>query len=210
MQEVEAVLSEDLKDTLRIEDLEGKTIQETLYVQAVEKREGKIFFVVIFTKVPNKLPLATSLNNLETTFFWQDVVVEPVEIPQGFLFGDFTIPEPMRFLAIILSLISLGVFFILGRRFYRKFQEKKKNRARRLELWEKIMSVKNFEEVVSVWQNKHLLLREFPHLDEPFKSLEKVLFRYQFKPHQTPEEKEEVIKAYRHFQEILRGGRNGI
>ncbi len=210
IQKVQVIMDEDLKRDIDIKELEGKSIQDTLYVQSVEKAGAKTFFVVIFTKVPEKLPLAVKVGSVETTLGWNNITIEPIEIPNGFLFGDFTIKDPLSYFLIGVCLLVFLIILIFARKFTKKLKTKRAIKARRRELLDSLFLAKNFEEVVSVWQKKHVILDQFPHLTEPFKSLEIILFKYQFKPFQTLEEQQEVLNAYRLFLDVARGEKNGI
>jgi hypothetical protein len=57
---------------------------------------------------------------------------------------------------------------------------------------------------------KHDILKVFPDLGDEFKKLETVLFRYQFKPHRSKSEEEEVLVAYRKFIDSIKGGFDGV
>lgn len=206
----EAILGADVSKEIKLNELEGKTIQDTLYVQSVENVNGKIFFIVIFAKVPERASLPLKLGPLETSLSWKNLTVEPIDIPKSFLLGDFSVSGPLQVTNWVLGLLLILFLFLAGKRIYKKVQYKSELRKRKLELWEKMVSAKNYDEVVSLWQLKHIFLREFSSVEEPFKLLEKVLFEYQFKPSQTSEEKEVVMNAYRLFLDRTRGGKDGI
>ncbi len=75
---------------------------------------------------------------------------------------------------------------------------------------DRVMSAREYHDVVTLWQQKALLLKEFSHLSKPITDLEIVLFKYQFKQSQNETEKAEVMKAYREFINKVQGGFNGI
>lgn len=210
-------LDETSAQVIELQKLKGQTLGETLYIYSVSpllRKDGGSTFeaeaTVIFVKVPeqNKLGYKTPQTDIEVT--WNQVEVIPTEAPQELLFGTFTIPSKMKLLTWFLLLSAVVVLVIAGIKGRKLLLNKKALKIRKLNAKAEILSAKEFSDVVHLWQKKHSLFREFPHIEEPFKDLEKVLYKHQFKPFQTETEKIEVMNAYREFTNRIEGGFNGI
>lgn len=210
-------LDETSAQAIEIQKLRGQTLGETLYIHSVSpllrKDGGSVFeadATVIFVKVPeqNKITYKTPQTDIEVT--WNQVEVVPTEAPQELLFGTFTVPSKTKLMTWFLILITAIVLIVAGFKGRRHWLNKKAVKTRKLETKAEILSAREFSDVVGIWKKKHILFREFPHIEEPFKDLEKVLYKHQFKPFQTETEKIEVMNAYREFTNRIEGGFNGI
>jgi hypothetical protein len=200
---------------VELQKLKGLSLADTIYIYQVSPliRSGESFEAeakIIFLKVPETKPVVHKTETNEISITWSDVEVKPTEAPEKFLFGQFEIPGPRRVVQILLGLLTLGLVIFGVVKFNQKNKAKKTLRQKRVELKDKAMSAQSYLEVVHLWQQKDLLIKEFSHLIDPIKELEKVLFKYQFKQNQTDSEKAEVMKAYREFINQIQGGFNGI
>lgn len=214
---IDAVIRLDAASVQQVElqKLKGVSLADTVYLYQVSPliRSGDSFEAdakIIFLKVPETKPVIHKTETNEISITWSDVEVQPTEAPEKFLFGQFEIPGPRRFVEILLGVLALGLIAFGVIRFNKKNKAKKVVRQKRAELKDKTMSAQSYTDVVDLWQQKSLLIKEFPHLGEPIKELEKVLFKYQFKQNQNETEKAEVMKAYRVFINQVQGGFNGI
>jgi hypothetical protein len=202
---------------LELQKLKGQTVGGVLYIYSVSplmRKNGSSDFEadakVIFVKVPETNFLGHKTTTGEAVLTWNNVEVIPVEAPKELLFGTFEVPSRMKILtwaSILVGLIFLG---LIGFKVLKKLKQKKLLKQQKLSLKNDIQSVNEYQEVVRIWQSKHKLLREFPHLETPFKDLETTLFKYQFKPRQTDFEKNEVMTAWKKFIDETRGGFDGI
>lgn len=200
---------------VELQKLKGVSLADTIYLYQVSPllRSGDKFEAdakVIFLKVPESKPIMHKIGQNDISITWSDVEVQPTEAPAKFIFGQFDIPTRQKVFKITLALLALALIGFGIYKFREKNQLRKAIRQRRASLKEKVISASDYSEVVSLWQEKALLLKEFPHLIEPFKDLEQVLFKYQFKQSQNELEKAEVMKTYREFINRVSGGFNGI
>lgn len=200
---------------IELQKLKGVSLAETIYIYQVSPliRSGDNFEAdakIIFLKVPESKPVVHKTGQNEISISWSDVEVQPTEAPESFLFGQFEIPGKKRILEILGALLVLGLIGFGISRFIQTNKKKKALRQIKAALKDKVMSAREYQDVVSLWSQKALLLKEFPHLSEPFKELETVLFKYQFKQSQNEIEKAEVMKSYRDFMTKVQGGFNGI
>lgn len=203
--------------SFELQKVRGQTIGETLYVYSVSplmRKEGGDDFEaearVVFIKVPETPFLGYKTPAGEIVFSWKDLEVIPTEGAKELIFGEFEIPPRKKVLlwgGILLVLIIAG---LAGFRIWKVFQKRKQVRLQKLAVKNDISSVNDYQNVVRVWQNKRNFIREFPHLEQPFKNLEQTLFKYQFKQSQTDTEKNEVMSAWKKFVEETRGGFDGI
>jgi uncharacterized membrane-anchored protein YhcB (DUF1043 family) len=210
-------LNGQMVQEIGLQKLIGSTLGESIYLYSAEtllrKNSGDTFEAeakVIFLKVPTGRTLLHKIGDEEIFISWSEISVLPTEVPKEFIFGDFEVPGRTQ-LAKWLIVGTLLFFIILGLFFYRSASsQKKKQRQIKLALKEKILTVSDYQEVVSLWQEKAEILILFPQLSEPFKNLEKTLFKYQFKVSQTASERDEVMIAYRSFLEQGKGGLDGV
>lgn len=215
----EATLQIDMNSAqnFEIQKLKGLTAGDTVYFHKLSpllrsNASGSLSseVAVIFLKVPESNNIRFKTGDKEISLTWQDVEVLPTEAGKGFIFENFSIPSRKKILfwfILTLALIAIGALgYVINKRLKLVREEKK----RRLKLKEEILEVQSYEGVIQVWQSKILYIKEFPHLEYAFKNLEKVLFKYVFKPVQNEQEKSEVLKAYRSFVSEIREGFNGI
>lgn len=200
---------------VELQKLKGISLADTVYLYQVAPliKSGNSFEAdakIIFLKVPETKPVIHKAPTGDIAISWSDVEVQPTEAPEKFLFGQFEIPGPRRILEILAGLVVVLLIVLGIYKFRQNRKAKKALRVKRAELKDKVMSAREYHDVVSLWQQKAELLKEFPHLAEPLKELEKVLFKYQFKQSQNENEKTEVMKAYRDFINLVQGGFNGI
>lgn len=200
---------------IELQKLKGVSLADTIYIYQVSPliRNGESFEAdakVIFLKVPEGKPVVHKIGEKEVSISWSDVEVQPTEAPAQFLFGQFEIPGKKRILEILAALLFVGLVAFGIYKLSGKNKKKKALKQMRADLKDKVMSAREYQDVVNLWQQKALLNKEFPHLTEPFKELETVLFKYQFKQSQNEMEKAEVMKSYRDFMTKVQGGFNGI
>jgi hypothetical protein len=165
---------------------------------------------LIIVKVPETKPLSFRLGENDVMVSWNDVEFIPTEVPKEFFYGNFEIPsraQILKWFLIFLGLLCLSYGGLKGKK---HFEKKKALALRKRKLKDEIMSASEYSAVVDIWRNKAAILKEFPKLDSPFKELESVLFKYQFKPQQTEQEKSQVMSAYRDFINKSQGGFDGI
>lgn len=196
---------------VQLQKLVGQTLGEVLYFHEVSPllKKGDEFTAegsVIFVKIPE----TNLIKNNGFDLSWSSVTVSPTETDKQFIFTDFEIPVRPNFMIIVLSVLSLLAILVLGRRIYKKHRLKKVARERKIKLKSLILGCKDYSEVVSFWMKRKELVEEFPHIEEPLRRLELILFRYQFKPHQSETERAEVMEAYRAFTRETEGGFHGI
>ncbi|MFP5385483.1 MAG: hypothetical protein ACLGHN_05350 [Bacteriovoracia bacterium] len=213
------VLNVDMKTAqlFNIQKLKGETVEDVLYFHHISPLERKsddgAFYAeatVIFAKVPESNSLIYKGENGNITISWPEIEVTTTEADQKLIFADFTIPGRKNVWLFVLSallLLSVGIFTWV---FRQRWKTKQLEKKRKQELKEQLFSARSFEDVVFIWQKKHQFLKEFDHLEEPFRHLEQTLFKYQFKPKQSESEKEEVLKAFRSFIQKIEGGFNGV
>lgn len=198
--------------------LKGSSFAETIYFHEIspllKKEKSQTYeseVEIIFIRVPETNAVSGKIGNEEVIIEWNPVTIEGVEASGQMLWADFTAPDILvrnwMWLWIIPALALLGFG---GFRIWKQVARKSRIRAKRKKLIEEIHGCSTYEDVVGLWKKKHSYLREFPQLEEPFRKLEGVLFRYQFKPVQTGEEKTIVVSAYREFVQESEGGLRGI
>ena len=216
---VETTLKVDLETAQKfpIQKLKGETVGDVLHFHhispLIRKNEDGAFYAdatVIFAKVPEKNSVVYNSNSGQVTLAWPQIEIINTEADQKLIFADFTIPGKKNVWLLILGSLIVIVLFILAWILGSRWKIKQQLKRKKLDLKQKLISAGSYEEVVSLWQKKSEFLKEFGYLEEPFRDLEKTLFKYQFKPKQTDIEKEEVMKAYRAFTQKTEGGINGI
>ncbi len=210
-------MDESTAEKIDLQKLKGENIGETVYIQDVgplAKMVDAHYFestaTIIFLKVPATDGLLYKTSKFEIPVKWSKILVIPTEAGKELLFGSFTLPQKVRIIFWLFGTIFLVIIFLIIFNFRKKWQAKKAIKFKRNNLKDEILSAARYEQVVNLWKNKHSFISQFPHLDEPFKVLEQVLFKYQFKPHQSEQEKAEVVKAYKEFKNKIDGGFNGI
>ena len=210
-------INQDEKTGLQLQKIQGQSLGGVIYVNSVSLINGtpNDSFIngeasVIFLKIPASSSIYTSIDGVETEVTWSDVEVVPTEVPKNLLFGSFDIPKKTNFylwtiISLILILSSYPVITI-----WRKWNKKRIGKKEKMKIKDRILSINTYQDVVDIWQEKHDLIRFFPHLEAEFKILEKVLFKHQFKPVRAKDDEEEVLNAYREFIDSIRGGFDGI
>jgi hypothetical protein len=210
-------MDEATAESIELQKLKGKTLAEHFYLYSlsplVRKRGGASYeadITLIVTKIPKSKPLLHKFPAGTANVTWSSVEILPTEAPKEFLFGVFDVPARIRILTFIGVFLLIVSSAFLGFRFYRRWQLKEEERKRKKALKDEILSANEYEDVVHLWKKKFIYLKEFPHLETPFRDLETVLFKYQFKPGQTESEKELVLSAYNKFITDIQGGFDGI
>lgn len=203
---------------LPLRKLKGETLGETLYFHQLSpllKKEGSLNYEaevqVIFIKVPGNNNFTTQIGDHVFDLRWNSIEVFPVETPDQLIWADFTAPDFFEgnlfwVWILLLVLIITSASYYAWRKVSARMTEKK----RRLKLVSEFRACQNYDDVVNLWKKKRDYIKEFPHLDSYFIPFEEILFRYQFKPSQSENEKNEVLKAYRHLIDQSEGGFNGI
>lgn len=203
---------------LPLQKLKGTSFGETLYFHRIDpllRENGSEIYEsevqVIFIKVPQGNSVSGTAGSQPIVLEWDRLTVHPVEASDKMLWADFSAPEFIEHnlvwiwgFVIVIPLLIAGVFFS------KKIRRKQRIKARKRELQAEFRNCQSYDQVVSLWQKKRTYISEFPFLEEHFKELELVLFKYQFKPMQTEHEKAEVMAAYKHLLEKSEGGMRGI
>jgi hypothetical protein len=215
LQEVKLILDEQTAQRVELQKLKGQSLGELIYLHSVSpllRRKGRFEAdaTIVFAKIPSTNEMIYKNSNGDVKISWNFIEVEPTEVPKDLLFLDFDIPKPARVLLWVLVIFVSGFIGYLILRARRKWIAKREMKLKRQRIREDLYRVSKYNMVVSTWQNKHHLVKEFPHLAEPFSTLELTLFKYQFKQTQTDDEKEEVLKAWHAFLESSKEGFNGI
>lgn len=203
---------------LNVSKFEGQSLAETIYfmkVSPVVKKEGsedlESEVKIIFTKVPETNGLTGKVNNSDIRLAWNKVEIEATEGAQELLFGNFEIPKKSKLvLWSLLSVLILVILILLIRIFIKKLQQKKNHKEQMERRRNELLGCRDYDDVVKLWQDRQEYFTLFPHIVEPFKKLEKELYKHQFKPKQTEQEKIEIMDAYRTFKRSIEGGFIGI
>ena len=200
-----------------LQKLKSKTFAETIYVYDVGtpvRKEGRPYFEadakIIFIKVPDNNELSFSEEGKSFKVFWNPVIVTPTKTEKSFLYGAFDAPGRLNALrwvflgAVILLLTGLG--------FWAKkiFQVKALHKKSLLDLKNKLRAATTYNEIVDLWMSRQLYLQSFPAIEEAFRKFEHQLFKVQFKPTQTDNEKRDVLDAYQLFLTSIKGALDGI
>ncbi|MES2528485.1 MAG: hypothetical protein V4598_15485 [Bdellovibrionota bacterium] len=201
-----------------VQKLKGETSAETIYFHQISpllKKEGSANYEsdvqIIFTKVPESNHLILKINEQPIDLEWNNIQIIPVETPEGMIWADFSAPDFFEgkltwlWIALLFLVLGIGGFFI-----WKKIDTRTKEKSRKQKLIDEFKSCQNYEDVVALWKRKRSFMKDFPHLDSTFPAFESVLFKYQFKPVQTENEKLEVMTAYRTLVEQSEGGFRGI
>lgn len=200
-----------------LKQIKNLNLAETFYIYNAKpffRKEGegtlKAEAKVVLLKVPESKPISHSLNNSAITISWNEVRFIPTKEEKSLIFGTFEIPARLKFVQWLIALVILGLIGVGIFVFYKKQNKSREKKRLKAELKDYVISGRDYTDVVQIWQKKQQILKEFPKLDDAFKNLEAVLFKYQFKPHQADSEKEEVMRAYRTFINTAQGGFDGI
>jgi len=202
---------------LPINKIIGQTLGDTFYVfkakPLLTKDNWNAFesdAEIILAKVPEAKPVSYKLGNDEVMITWNDVEFVPTEAPKEMIYGNFEIPSRAQVLKWTLILAAILLVVIVGWKIKQKISHKKALKSRKAAIKDEIISAREYQDVVKVWQKKSQIIKEFPRIEGNFKNLETVLFKYQFKPSQSEAEKIEVMNAYRDFISQSQGGFDGV
>jgi hypothetical protein len=197
--------------------LVGQTLGSSFYIHQASPLVAKNNWTVleseaqiVLAKIPKARPFIHKVGNKDLIVDWNDVQFLSTEAPKEMIYGDFQIPSRAQILKWLIILFICALLCFFGWKLQKRVSSKKHLKKRRALLRDEIISVKEYREVVQIWQKKSLILQEFPKLEASFKELEKVLFRYQFKPTQSDAEKNEVMIAFNIFISMSQEGFDGI
>ena len=193
---------------LSILKMADRNIGETIYFlqlnsKSTESEEKTFTGKAIFTKVPSSQQISETVEGEEVIVTWPEIEVVPVEEPKSFIYGDFTVPSPIKLTYWIIGLFGLGILLRYGVFLRRKRQQKLKKGIERSLLLTTLREANTYEDIVQVWQKKKIILNEFPQLESAFTNFESILFLYQFKPKRTDFELNEINHAYSKFKNTL-------
>lgn len=210
-------MDENSVQKIELQQLKGQSLADVIYlldVSPLVKKDGGSKFEaeakVIFLKIPEAQVLLHKLSGVDIAITWSKVEIIPTELTQKLIFGQFEIPSRNKVFIWFIGLISLIVGLVFFFKYRRRLQEKKNISIRRKKHKTELMEAKEYSQIVHVWMQRDVYLKEFPEIHEAFKKFEATLFKYQFKPHQTEAEKAEVQEAYRTFTANIQGGLSGI
>ena len=208
-------LNPEAAQVVELQKLKGKSLGNTVYLLQIDPlvRKQDVFAAdarIIFSKVPEAVPVVHKEGSTELLISWTGVEVVPVEAPQEFLFGTFDVPARKKILFWVFIVLAVAVSGVAGWKFHQRWKIKQEQKRKLQLLKSSLLDAASYDDVVKLWQNKNEFQAVFPQIAEAFRDLETILFRYQFKPRQSELEKEEVMKAYRSFRDKVAGGLNGI
>lgn len=200
-----------------IQKLKLKTFADTIYVYDVGtpiRKEGRPYFEadakIIFIKVPEN----NELNFLEDgkTFkvFWNPISVVPTEKGKQFVYGAFDVPARFKALKWFLVVFGALVLSVFGFFLNRQYKIKSKRKKALADIKRKMFAATTYPDVVELWMSRQLYLNTFPAIEEAFRDLEQKLFKIQFKPSQSEDEKRDAIEAYKEFLNSIKGKFDGI
>lgn len=216
IQQAEIILDETFVQKIEVQKLTSKILGETLYLHEVgpilktgDSPSFKAKAQVVFVKIPQSDSVSYKLGSEEIVFSWSAVDIIPLEASEGFVFEDFEISKRFKkYYWFFLLLVGVPLAYIFFR-FNKKLELKKKVKQEKEAVLKRLLATNQYEEIVKLWVNKNEIYKTYPELNEFFKDVEKVLFLYQFKPTQSQNEKDHVVKVYQEmitkFQGSLRG-----
>jgi hypothetical protein len=196
-----------------IEEMKGKKIEDTIYIldikDGIQEKDLLTYKAkIIFIKSPTQNSVRTTINGKEVQFSWDNISVIAAGETKGFLWGEYQLDSKDHLLIVILVFIFLAtilVFYLMRRR---------KNHALKISELKNIKitidSVKNYEDIISLWNNRDRLLACFPLIEADFRELEKDLFKYIFKPSQSPAEREDAYNSFKKFRNKFKEGAHGV
>lgn len=216
--EVNLGIQTDSASKLELQKLKGSTVNETIYFYDISplfrKEDGKKLEAqakIIFVKVPETQNITGNLNGEVLKVNLSGLQINQTEGAQGYQFGNFEVPRPSKVMEWMLGIVlTLALLLAAGTPLWQKIKRKKAQKLKMQTLKAQILGCRTYEDVVELWKAKHQHLSVFPHVKEPFTKLEEVLNKYQFKPRQSEEEKQQVLEAYRRFTNAVEGGFVGI
>lgn len=199
---------------LKLSDL---LFEKTLYISssgsAVRNSNSDYLDVPVtfsFVNVPQSPVLGQKIGEEEIQIDVSDIRVNPSEASPQLILADFEIPIQKEWMVYILLVVIALVLLAAGIRFYLYLRHKREGKKRLLEMKDKVVQASSYEEISSVWQNRHHLLRLYPHVETAFRDFEGVYFKYAFKPSRSEDEIKTIKQAYSVFSEKLQGGNNGV
>ncbi|HXH74000.1 MAG TPA: hypothetical protein VNJ08_03495 [Bacteriovoracaceae bacterium] len=195
-----------------LRQFKGQTFGKTVYFYDVEPTgTGQAEAKVIFVKVPEAPEIQDALGTEQVVLHWGSISVKSTEGAKTLLFGTFEVPEKSEWIIwVVIGLLLTLSLGLGGWVIYKKRKQKLLEKQRILTLKDEVLGCRNYEDIVALWKRKHLLIRQFSHIGEPFLKMEETLNRHQFKPKQSEAEKIEVVEAYRKFTRSVEGGFSGI
>lgn len=216
---VDAVLGLNSETTQKIQynQLKGQTLGGSFYIHQAKPLMTKGSWdtlesdaKIIVVKIPENKPLIHKLGEDSIEVTWTDVEFVPTEVPKDFIFGTFEVPSRMdviKWLLIVSGFVlTVGLIFYV----YQKLKNRSHIKQRRKALKTELFSATEYDQVVELWKKRDVFIKEFPFIEEQFRKLETVLYKYQFKPKQTEAEKSEVMRSYKLFVTDIQGGFRGI
>ena len=210
-------MDENSVQKIELQQLKGQSLADVIYlldVSPLVKKDGGSKFEaeakVIFLKKPEAQVLLHKLSGADIAITWSKVEIIPTETTQKLIFGQFEIPSRKKILIWFISLLILIIGIAFFFKYRRRLQEKKNILIRRKKHKAELMDAKEYSQIVHIWTQRDIYLKEFPEIHEAFKNFEAILFKYQFKPYQSEAEKAEVQEAYRAFMAHIQGGLSGI
>lgn len=200
---------------VQIQKLKGSTLGEMIYLYDVSSflKKGNSFEAdvkVIFINVPESKSVVHKLAGEELVISFPDITIKPTDAPPSFVYEEFSIPSRPKIILWSTILLILLVGSIYGRKVVHKVKAKKALKIKRATFKNEILAATDYDGVVTIWKKRSDYLKEFPHVEDSFRKLESVLFKYQFKPTQSEVEKKIVIEAYQKFCSDIMGGFNGV
>lgn len=215
IEKVELRFGENFDLANKLQKLKSHRIGDAFYIQSIGpaiKKEGEFSAEskLIAIAAPKVSHAAMTIDGKEVVFKWEQIEVELIEVPKTFISADLFIPKKMNYGYLALILLLLGVFIRATFFLKKRSAIKKAEKRRKQEISDLLFNVSSYEEVVNVWQKKNLILSVYPFLEDPFKELEEVLFKYQFKRNQSEREMESALNAYREFTSKARGVIHGV
>lgn len=202
---------------LPLNKLVGETLGKSFYVYSakplITKDNWNAFeseAQVIVATIPESSPVVFKSGDFDVMVMWNEVEFIPTDAPNQMIYGEFDIPARAKIIRWGLILLALAAAVLIGMKLQKRFTAKTALKKKRALIKDEIMSVREYSEVVKVWQRKNDILKEFPSLEQNFRNLESVLFKYQFKPTQTEVEKLQVMDAWKEFLAVSQGSLNGV
>lgn len=213
----ELKLSSDSVQAFPLQKIKNTTFAKFIYFQSVspvikaqDTNEYTADARIIFVKIPDVNILKESIAGIDVEIHLGNLSVIPTEASEQLIFGTFTVPTRLKLFNWFLSLAAIILISAVGWKINKKFQQRNAIKKNKKNIISTLRNIHTYDEVVQCWKKKSEYLKVFPHLEVPFKNLEQVLFKYQFKAHQSSVEKELVVDAYRTFLSESEGGFSGI
>lgn len=211
------VFDAESSQKLPLNKLIGETLGKSFYIYGakplITKDNWNAFeseAEVIVANIPESKPVSFKSGDYDVMVLWNDVEFIPTEASGKMIYGNFEIPSRAKIIRWVLVLLGIGIALLIGLKIKSHLAKKNAIKKRRALIKDEIMSVRDYPEVVKIWQKKSDILKEFPALETSFKDLESVLFKYQFKPTQNETEKSQVMEAWKTFISRSQGGLNGV